>query len=238
MPADNDLIAAIQSAMAPHADPVRGAQQQAYMKSDLPYLGLGKPTLTKALRSPLTTHKLLDRATWADTITALVDRAAYREEWYAALALAGHRHYRSWADEPKALDLYRQLIAATQWWDVVDEIAAHRVGAVLATHRTETGPLMVTWARDDHDLWLRRTAILAQLRHGPDTDTALLADVIDVNLAGSVYGDTFWIRKAIGWALRAYAAVGPSAAGWVVPFVTSRGDGLSGLSRREALKHL
>jgi len=43
------------------------------------------------------------------------------------------------------------------------------------------------------------------------------------------------VRKAIGWALRQHARVDPE---WVRDFVESRGDALSGLSRREALKHL
>ncbi len=45
----------------------------------------------------------------------------------------------------------------------------------------------------------------------------------------------FFIRKAIGWALRDYARTDPDA---VVAFVTEHRDGLSGLSYREATKHL
>ena len=46
---------------------------------------------------------------------------------------------------------------------------------------------------------------------------------------------SFWLRKAIGWALREYARTDPD---WVRAYVASAGDRLSGLSRREALKHL
>jgi len=45
----------------------------------------------------------------------------------------------------------------------------------------------------------------------------------------------FFIRKAIGWALREYAKVDPA---WVRRFVDIHGDAMSGLSRREATKHL
>ena len=82
---------------------------------------------------------------------------------------------------------------------------------------------------------MRRTAILAQLKHGAETDVDLLSDVIDANLEGSRFGTEFFIRKAVGWALRQHARVDP---GWVRAFVDGRGDRLSGLSRREALKHL
>jgi 3-methyladenine DNA glycosylase AlkD len=49
-------------------------------------------------------------------------------------------------------------------------------------------------------------------------------------------GDTeFFIRKAIGWALRQHARVDPDGAR---AFVTSHAEELSPLTRREAMKHL
>lgn len=229
------LVSAVRAALAEHADPVRGARQQAYMKSTLPYFGVAKPVLTSALRTPLTSHILGSRAEWEAGVRALVSQAAYREEWYAALALAGHRRYRAWASEPAALELYRWVVAHTRWWDVVDEVAAHRVGGVLAAHRESVTPIVRVWSVDGDDLWLRRTAILSQLRCGPATDLELLSDVLVANLSGSTFGETFWIRKAVGWSLRTYAA---TDAAWVRAFVAEHSDQLSGLSRREALKHL
>ncbi|TRX49589.1 hypothetical protein FNY88_04750 [Corynebacterium guaraldiae] len=49
----------------------------------------------------------------------------------------------------------------------------------------------------------------------------------------SPYGDEFFIRKAIGWALRDHARRDPE---WVRDFV--RDHELAPLSQREALKHL
>ena len=79
-------------------------------------------------------------------------------------------------------------------------------------------------------------------RVGDDLDQDLLAACIDANLDGSTrttgaestFGKDFFIRKAIGWALRDHFRTDP---GWVVDFVDGRGTRLSGLSRREALKH-
>ena len=45
---------------------------------------------------------------------------------------------------------------------------------------------------------------------------------------------TFWLRKAVGWALRDYARTDPD---WVWTFVDEQDERLSGLSRREATKH-
>ena len=85
------------------------------------------------------------------------------------------------------------------------------------------------WSVDD-DMWLRRTAILSQLGSGLRTDRVLLTDVIEANAAST----EFFHRKAIGWALRDLAWKDPE---WVDAFVAAH-PGLSGLSRREALKNL
>ncbi|HSJ20815.1 MAG TPA: DNA alkylation repair protein, partial [Nocardioidaceae bacterium] len=95
-------------------------------------------------------------------------------------------------------------------------------------------PVIRGWARDE-DLWLRRTAVLAQLKSKADTDTALLDEVLVANLEGSRHGRDFFIRKAVGWALREYARTDPA---WVRSFVDAHAGELSGLTRREALKHV
>ena len=90
--------------------------------------------------------------------------------------------------------------------------------------------MILAWAVDE-DLWLRRTAVLSQLGHGADTDLDLLMFAIEHNLDDS----SFWLRKATGWALRQYARTDPV---WVRAYVDQLGGRLSGLSRREATKHL
>lgn len=235
MTASAELVDAVCRALAAHADPERAVQQQAYMKSEMPYWGLTSPVLRTAVRPVLDdpTMALTTRADWNDTVRALWDGATHREERYAAVALTGHRRYRAYQD-PHALPLYAHLVVTGAWWDVVDEVASNRVGPILLRHNDITEPTIRSWATDD-DLWLRRTSIISQLTFKDATDLVLLADVIDANLEGTAYGSVFWIRKAIGWALRQQARTDPD---WVRAFVATRGDRLSGLSRREALKHL
>ena len=79
-------------------------------------------------------------------------------------------------------------------------------------------------------LWKRRVSIICQLDHRADTDLDFLRDAIEANLAEK----DFFIRKAIGWALREYAKHDMP---WIVAYVASLGTRLSPLSRREALKH-
>ncbi len=191
--------------------------------------GLTSPELRRLLTPLLAAHPPPDRTGWEETVLELWDHAEFREERYAATALARHRAARPWQD-PDALDLYRHLIVTGAWWDHVDEIAAHLVGGVVSGHRAAATPIMRAWMVEE-ELWLRRTAVLCQLRHGTETDTALLHDAIEAN----VEDRSFWLRKAIGWALRTYARVDPD---WVRAEVAAYDGRLSGLSRREALKHL
>jgi 3-methyladenine DNA glycosylase AlkD len=80
-------------------------------------------------------------------------------------------------------------------------------------------------------MWMRRTALLAQLRHKTATDEAMLFDFC----RRRAHEKEFFIRKAIGWALREYARVNPGA---VRSFLSENEAYLSGLSRREAARHL
>ena len=227
-------VGAVRAAFAGAGDPERAAQQQAYMKSALPFVGIGAPALEALLRPLLVEHRFVDRGSWEAAVLELWDDATHREEWYAALALVRHPAYRPWMD-PDLLPLLEHLVRTGAWWDVVDEVAAHPVGQVLLDHRRDVTPRMDDWSVDDDSLWVRRTAMLSQLRHGAATDTDLLARVLVANLDDTAYGREFFIRKAVGWALRQHARTDPS---WVRTFVRTHDDRLSGLSRREALKHL
>lgn len=226
----HELLEAISAALATHADPERAVGQQRYMKSSLPYLGLTTPTLRSALRPVLASsaYRIAERAQWEASVRALWDGATHREHWYAALALLGHRTYRGWRDR-ETLPLIEHLVRTGRWWDVVDDLATHRVRELLLDRPAEIAPMLLEWARDE-DLWIRRTAILAQVGAKDRTDPELLGDVI----GPSIPDPDFFARKAIGWALRDYARTDPD---WVREFVAAHPE-LSPLSRREALKHL
>ena len=130
----------------------------------------------------------------------------------------------------ESLPLYLHMVRDGAWWDLVDEIASHLIGEVWLKERAVVEPLADTWVEDEH-LWIRRVAIIGQLRHKEHTD----ADRLFRYCASLAHEREFFIRKAIGWALRQYGRTDPDA---VRAFVHAQGDHLSGLSRREALKNL
>jgi 3-methyladenine DNA glycosylase AlkD len=91
-------------------------------------------------------------------------------------------------------------------------------------------PVIRKWSTDN-DLWKRRVSIICQISFKKDTDLDLLYANIEPNLSDR----NFFIRKAIGWALRSYAWTDPDE---VVRYVVANEPRLSGLSRREALKNV
>ena len=238
---DNELVGTVREVLASVADPGKAATMQAYMKSAMPYLGVPVPLVRTSLARILSAHRLPDEETWRATVLELWEGARFREERYAALALARHRFYRE-HQQVYTLDLYEHLIRTGAWWDLVDEVATHLVRDLLLTHREEVSPVIRAWATAD-DLWVRRSAVICQVGAGDRCDQDLLAQVIEDNLDASTrvtpalspYGREFFIRKGIGWALRDHARTDPA---WVLGFVASHDDALSGLSKREALKHV
>lgn len=227
------LIRDLRARLAEAADPERAAVMQAYMKSEMPFHGIGSPALKRLTRDVFRTHPL-DEHEWLTATSRLWDEATHREERYAVLALIRFGTHRAAATSTDRLDFYRHLVTTGAWWDLVDEIAQYLVGSVLHEHRTAVTPIVREWA-EDSDIWVRRTAILCQERHKSETDTGLLDHVLSVNLEDSMHGRVFWTRKAVGWALREYAKTDPD---WVRDWVTNHDGRLSGLTRREALKHL
>jgi 3-methyladenine DNA glycosylase AlkD len=223
------LVRTVREGLAHHADPVRAAGMQAYMKSAMPYRGVQTPLQRVIFRAAFDAHELGDSEAWHDTLLALWRGARFREERYAAIALAGCCRYAPF-QTLQTLPLYDELIVTGAWWDYVDAIATQRIGGLLARFPGRMKPLLRRWSRDANP-WRRRAAILAQITFKQRTDTALLFDGIEPNL-----GDReFFIRKAIGWALRQYAWTDPDA---IRAYVARHEGELSALSRREALKNI
>jgi 3-methyladenine DNA glycosylase AlkD len=89
-----------------------------------------------------------------------------------------------------------------------------------------------SWAKDG-DLWVRRTALLAQ-------HDALRAGAGDFGLferiaASLLVEKEFFIRKAIGWVLREVSKKRPEL---VFGFIARHRSDMSGLTLREASKYL
>jgi 3-methyladenine DNA glycosylase AlkD len=223
------LVAALRKELKARADGERARAQQAYMKSAMPYYGVTAPELRKVWRSAFDAHPLPTFDAWLSAAASLWASARFREERYSAIALTGHRLYRV-HQTLDALPLYERFVVEGACWDYVDDVAVHRVGPLLQAFPGPMRRTLLAWSKGD-DLWKRRTSIIAQVLFKQETDFELVRACIEPSLGRR----EFWLRKAIGWSLRAYAWHAPAE---VKRYVKLRDAELSPLSKREALKNV
>jgi len=231
-PTGRVLAARCAEELAARADATRVEPMQRYMRDQFPFLGVMAAGQREAWRAATAgLPRVLPEAVVVDAVTDLWSRRG-REHRYLACTLA-NRHAGSPPRAPAAtagfLDTVEALLTDGPWWDTVDSLSTRAVGD-LVRHHPELRPRMVAWLAGD-DLWLTRSALLHMNRWRADTDVDWLFSAC---LARAGHPD-FFIRKAIGWALREYTKVDAAA---VVGFVGAHEHELSGLSRREALMWL
>jgi 3-methyladenine DNA glycosylase AlkD len=221
-PASTDVVARLQAAFEPHRDLERAAAMSAYMRNLFPFLGVPSPQRSALEREALTGVPRLSAEDASDAALALW-LLPEREYQYAACGLLARN---AKALGPEFLPVARRLVQSKSWWDTVDTLASHVVGGIVLGH-PELRAEMDRWIEDE-DFWVARVALLHQLRHKKATDAARLFAYCERRSADP----EFFIRKAIGWALREYSKTDAAA---VKSFVASHERALSNLSRREAL---
>ncbi|HZM75320.1 MAG TPA: DNA alkylation repair protein [Candidatus Limnocylindrales bacterium] len=221
--ANPDLVDRLKEQLARLADPERAKAMAAYMRNQFPFLGVPSPKLRLALRAAEPGRLGQPELT---AVSRRLWQLPEREYQYAACFLLA-RFVKGCG--PDFIDVAHDLIVAKPWWDTVDTLAAHTVGTLVHKH-----PGLVTtmdeWIGSDN-IWLARTALLHQLRYKEATDVERL---FRYALKKADHPD-FFMRKAIGWALRQYAWVDPET---VRAFVLAHEAKFSGLTKREALKNL
>ncbi len=223
------VLRELRAAFAAAADSARAAQMQAYMKSVMPFHGVPMAETRRIAKQTLAGVPLADADEWRALMLHLWHHATHREERYAARDLAADRRARCW-QTMETLPAYEDMIVSGAWWDLVDPLAGHRLGEILRAEPAPTRKAMLRWARHD-DMWLRRSAILCQLHLKHDTDLEFLHCCMEPSFDST----EFFLRKAIGWALRQYAWTNADA---VRAYVDTHRARLSPLSLREAMKNL
>jgi 3-methyladenine DNA glycosylase AlkD len=225
-----ELARRIACELAVRADRSRVPHLVAYMRGQFPFLGVMAPEQREAWRAATAgLPRGLPEPVVVDAAHLLWARPE-REHQYLACTLV-NRHAGSPRSLPAPtrgfLDTVESLLTTRPWWDTVDALATHAVGDLVRRHPA-LAPRMDDWLGGD-DLWLARSALLHMNRWKAATNADWLFAAC---LARA--GDTdFFVRKAIGWALREYSKVDEAA---VVAFVGAHERELSGLSRREATR--
>jgi 3-methyladenine DNA glycosylase AlkD len=218
----------IKAALAPHADADRALAMRAYMRHQFDFIGVPTPLRRQAV-TPVFKRLPVESA---DHLLVCANRLwtmPAREYQYVATDLLA-RNWKTLATTDIA-----HLLAIAQhasWLDSIDPLAAV-VGDVLKAARVATpqAQAVMDAALQHESLWVRRIAMIHQLGWRGHTDEDRL-----FGYARSLAAESdFFIRKAIGWALRDYARHAPDA---VSDFLSASRDLISPLTLREASKHL
>lgn len=221
------LLHALRAEFQQVSDEARATKQQAYMKSTMPFWGISNGDTRSISKRVIAAHATHDADTLLRDVREVWDGATHREERYAAIEFTGDKRLRA-SHTTAILPLYEHMIRTGAWWDLIDAIAPARF--LLIFDRDATMPsAMRRWAKSE-DIWIRRAAILSQLKRKTKTDLPLL----EACLQPSLNSKEFFLRKAIGWALRELAK---TDAAFVKGYLDQHRHEMSGLSIREAEKH-
>jgi 3-methyladenine DNA glycosylase AlkD len=221
------FVSAVEDALIPLADEAKAQGMKAYLLNQFEFLGLAAPVRRAAVKE-------IGKVKWqsaADLLAAaeLLWQKPEREYRYTAVDLL-----RQHSDQLSVNDLptLQALLLQDAWWETVDGLSAviAEVMHAAVQQKPNAAVAMDVWLKHPSH-WVRRSAMLHQLGWRLETDTTRLFGYA-TQLAEE---KEFFIRKAIGWALRDYARWNPEV---VTAFVVQHRHTLSGLTVREAAKHL
>jgi 3-methyladenine DNA glycosylase AlkD len=211
-------VANVEAALRARADAAHAEPMRAYMKGIAPFLGIPAPQRRAAVK-PL--GRPPDPVSACRSLMLLPEREFHYVATEVITAQASAR-------PASFLVELEWFIRTKSWWDTVDGIVGG-VGQLVLAH-PHLVARMDEWV-NDADFWVARVAILHQLGLRTRTDEARLFRLC----LKRADDDEFFLRKAIGWALRDYAWTNPAA---VRDFLASHRAALSPLSVREASKNL
>jgi 3-methyladenine DNA glycosylase AlkD len=215
---------AVRAALRPLKNAERATGMRAYMRDQFEYLGVSTPDHRAAVAPLIKGFSPADGEELRMAAEGLW-RMREREYQYVATGLLGRHHAILTLDDlPWLLGLVQQK----SWWDTVDSLVK-AIGPVVRRAGTRGERAMDAAVRHEN-FWVRRIAMLHQLGLRDEVDTKRLFRYAELLAAEK----EFFIRKAIGWALRDYAWHNWRA---VEKFLNSSPARLSGLTVREARKN-
>lgn len=205
-----------------HRNPEKAVIMSKYMRDHFPFLGIAQPD-RKTISKPFLQQIQKDNIALPHLIPVLWNLPEREYHYFCMDAIRKAKN--QW--EPGLINEFERMILQHSWWDSVDVIASNITGPFFKQFPGQQNHIIHKW-RYSSNIWLKRATLLFQLNYKATTDQQLLFSLI----RQYADHDAFFIRKAIGWALREYAKTDPEA---VLTFVEQ--TTLKNLSKREALKH-
>lgn len=196
-----------------------------YMKNSFPFYGVTAVNRRSLFKTVLKQHKK-EVSENPRAIAKELFSKKQRELHYCGIEILMKELKRKYRKED--VFLIEFLIVTNAWWDSVDTISKYILGEYLMQFPEETEKVVDRFSNSENR-WLNRSTLLFQLGYKEKTDADLLFALCQKHSESN----EFFIRKAIGWALREYGKINPSA---VIRFVET--NNLKPLSKKEALKNI
>lgn len=221
-----DALKHIRELLSVNGDAERAKKMEAYLRNQFSFFGVMSGPRKLLLKQCKTLH--LNHLNPKDkrTLVGLLWKEPERECQLLALEWLMQWSPKDYLESD--IRFFEELILQKSWWDTVDGIAPNLIGKYAKRFPDTMKNTLVQWETHD-SFWIRRSCLIHQLRYRKDTDLTLLLHFVQKFKLEK----QFFIQKAIGWSLREVAKFNPL---WVIEVV--EGENLSGLARREALKHI
>ena len=221
----NNYIQEIKVLFERNANSENAFHMKKYMKDHSEFFGIKSP-LRREITKPFLNKENLPPISSIKKITKELWSLPQREFQHFGMELLV-KYLKKMT--PDYINLFEYILLTKSWWDSVDFTSSNLVGAHFKNYPELIKPTTKKWIASEN-MWLQRSSIIFQLKYKSTTDTNLLFKYI------MLCDDSkeFFIRKAIGWALREYSKTNPE----LVKEFVDQNPQLSGLSKREALKRI
>lgn len=206
-----------------HTNTEKAVFQKKYLKNQFEFYGLTAPERKSIIKIYLKAEGLPPFNQMEDIIRNAYQQPQREFHYFAIEFMEKYQKHLL----PEHLALCKFLITTHSWWDTVDFIASHLVGGLAKKHPAISLE-MNNWIEDEN-MWINRTALLFQLKFKKNTDKQKLFSYCHIQSDSN----EFFIKKAIGWALREYSKTDPES---VIQFIETHE--LKPLSMKEGLKWL
>ncbi|MEI6086705.1 MAG: DNA alkylation repair protein [Bacteroidota bacterium] len=220
----HSFIEPIHVSFQKNANAKQAVEMKAYMLNKFEFFGIKAPLRDEIVKPYLKEHSIKLFSELDQVIKELWEMPEREMQYFAIDLFSAHK--KLWSHS--SIKLIEHCIIQKSWWDTVDGIAGDWLGHYF-NHFSEQTILITSQWNKSNNIWLQRSSILFQKAYKKNTDITLLTSYI-LHLKES---KEFFIRKAIGWALREYSKTNPE---WVISFVAN--NKLSPLSEKEALKRI
>ncbi|MBP9068450.1 MAG: DNA alkylation repair protein [Bacteroidia bacterium] len=220
-----EFVKKVSDTLYKNANSQNAKAMKKYLLDQFEFIGLKKPQRAALCKPLFAEVKPFITEKWILETAALLWKKREREFHYVALDLFEKNKKLI---TPASFKTLKKMIVTNSWWDSVDGISSYAIAPLLLNY-PKMKKEMERFAKHKN-MWLNRVAIIHQILYKEKTDTEFLYKVCERHM----HREEFFIRKAIGWALRQHAKTNRKE---VYAFVEKNKQKLSGLSYREALKH-